>query len=151
MARIASIIMILLALSILASCKQKDPPFVPVVGPPAVGLPSQMPGMPGYESSPNYRPPDTPRSNPSDPLPITAQVKIKDYDFEPSKTQIKAGDAVTWTNEDSAGHPIVADDGQFQSGPLGSGKTYTYKFEKPGTYPYHCSAHPSMKGIIEVK
>ncbi len=30
------------------------------------------------------------------------------------------------------------------------GAKYSHMFAKPGTYPYHCKIHPSMKGTITV-
>lgn len=48
-------------------------------------------------------------------------------------------------------HDLVADDGTtFNSGSMAPGQTYTATFTKAGTYPYHCSIHPSMKGTIVV-
>ncbi len=48
-------------------------------------------------------------------------------------------------------HTVVADNGEFKSGDLGQGATFTFKFDKAGTYPFHCSIHPSMKGTVVVQ
>jgi plastocyanin len=33
---------------------------------------------------------------------------------------------------------------------LNKGETFEFNFTIIGTYPYHCSIHPSMTGIIQV-
>jgi plastocyanin len=82
-------------------------------------------------------------------------VVIKDFAFKPSDLKVKAGTKVTWTNEDSATHTATSDDGsnapaKFDSGDLPKGKSYSFTFEKPGTYKYHCSIHSYMKGTVTV-
>jgi plastocyanin len=47
-------------------------------------------------------------------------------------------------------HNIVADDGSYNSGPLAPGATFTHAFTAAGSYPYHCSIHPNMRGTITV-
>jgi plastocyanin len=34
---------------------------------------------------------------------------------------------------------------------LGAGGSWSYTFTTPGTYTYHCSPHPFMKGTVVVK
>ena len=50
-------------------------------------------------------------------------------------------------------HTIVSDTGSpvtFSSDSISSGASYSFTFTQPGTYAYHCSIHPSMKGTIIV-
>ena len=78
-------------------------------------------------------------------------VTMKDIKFNPSTVNVKVGDTVTWTNDDSVGHDVTADG--FNSGGAGNiepGKTFTHKFAKAGSYKYVCSVHPGMKGTIKV-
>ena len=80
------------------------------------------------------------------------QVSMKDIKFNPGTVTIKPGGKVTWTNDDSVGHDVTADD--FESGSPGGiqgGSTYSHTFKKPGTYDYVCSVHPGMKGTVKVK
>jgi len=70
--------------------------------------------------------------------------------FTPSSITIKEGTTITWTNKDAVDHIVTSDDGLFNSGTLGSGKTYSYKFSAAGTYLYHCSIHPMMTAKIIV-
>jgi plastocyanin len=79
------------------------------------------------------------------------QVSMKDIKFNPGTVTIKPGGKVTWTNDDSVGHDVTADD--FKSGDPGAiqgGSTYSHTFKKPGTYDYVCSVHPGMKGAVKV-
>ncbi len=77
------------------------------------------------------------------------QVSIKNFAFDPAILNIKVGDTVTWTNNDSAAHRISGNG--FQSSDMANGQTYSFKFTAAGTYDYICSIHPSMKGTIVVK
>jgi plastocyanin len=81
-------------------------------------------------------------------------ISIKNFAFEPSTLTVKAGTTVTWVNNDGASHTIVSDTGSpvsFSSDPFATGASYTFTFTQPGTYPYHCSIHPAMKGEIIVQ
>lgn len=78
-------------------------------------------------------------------------VSIQNFAFSPTTLTIKVGDKVTWTNKDSAGHSATADDGSFDTGVLSQGQSGSVTFSKAGTYTYHCSVHPMMKGTIIVK
>lgn len=83
----------------------------------------------------------------------TNTVDIKDYAYAPAKIQVKKGTVVTWTNQDSVRHNINPDkesDDFKASELLAKGETYTFTFNTVGTYTYHCSPHPYMKGTVEV-
>lgn len=90
-------------------------------------------------------------NNPTSPSAATeADVKISGFAFSPTPLEIKAGTTVTWKNEDSVPHTIVADDGSFSSNTLNQGDSFSFTFEKTGSFSYHCSIHTSMKGTITV-
>jgi plastocyanin len=78
-------------------------------------------------------------------------VTISGFAFSPADLTVKTGTTITWTNNDPASHTIVADAGAFSSDPFAKGGTYQFTFSQPGTYAYHCSIHPSMKGTIIVQ
>ncbi|HXS14682.1 MAG TPA: cupredoxin family copper-binding protein [Candidatus Saccharimonadales bacterium] len=78
-------------------------------------------------------------------------VTIQNFAFSPATLTVKVGDKVTWTNQDSAGHSATADDGSFDTGVLPQGQSGSITFNKAGTYTYHCSVHPMMKGTIIVQ
>ena len=78
-------------------------------------------------------------------------VTIQNFAFSPAALTVKVGDKVTWTNQDSAGHSATADDNSFDTGVLSQGQSGSVTFSKAGTYSYHCSVHPMMKGTIIVQ
>ena len=77
-------------------------------------------------------------------------VTIQNMAFSPATLSIKVGDKVTWTNQDSVGHSATADDSSFDTGVIAQGQSVNATFSKAGTYTYHCSVHPNMKGTIIV-
>ena len=83
--------------------------------------------------------------------PVGSQIVISDYKFEPADITVKAGESVTWTNEDSVQHNVAADDGGFEGPLLSKGESYTFTFDTPGSYPYHCTPHPFMKATVTVE
>jgi plastocyanin len=86
-----------------------------------------------------------------DPSSSANTVNIKSYSFQPSTLSVPAGTTVTWINQDNAQHTVTSDkQGQFDSGAIAAGKKFTYTFTAPGSYSYHCSIHPGMKGTIVV-
>ena len=88
------------------------------------------------------------------PAPAADTVTIKGFTFSPSTLTVKAGTTVTWTNQDRVPHSVVADTGSpaaFASDTVASGGSYTFTFTQAGSYPYHCSIHPSMTGMILVQ
>jgi plastocyanin len=96
--------------------------------------------------------PAAPAGTPASPGGNT--ISIKNFAFEPSALTVKTGTTVTWVNNDGASHTIVSDTGSpasFSSDPFTTGASYTFTFTQPGTYSYHCSIHPSMKGTVTVQ
>jgi len=79
-----------------------------------------------------------------------ASVEIKNFAFNPSEISIDKGTSVTWTNKDSVTHDITIDSGLFDHD-LNPGESFSFIFNEPGTYDYHCDIHPSMKGKIIVQ
>ena len=86
-----------------------------------------------------------------------AEVSMKNIQFNPSDVTIKAGETVTWTNDEGVPHDVDETNGpgaQFNSGPQGGmmeGDTFEHTFDQPGTYEYVCRVHaPGMAGTIKV-
>lgn len=88
--------------------------------------------------------------------PGTNGVLIKSMAFTPSTITVAAGTTITWTNNDSVSHTVTSDTGLFDSGSMsstgasGSGGSYSYTFTTAGSFPYHCTIHPSMTGTVIV-
>lgn len=75
--------------------------------------------------------------------------------FHPKQLTVKAGTTITWINKDPVFHSVIADGGQFKSGMVALGQTYSYAFDQPGTYPYYSSGNggpggQGMSGEIDV-
>jgi plastocyanin len=71
--------------------------------------------------------------------------------FAPTSMTVKAGTTVTWTNMDEEPHTVVSTEGLFRSGALDTRESFSFRFEKPGTYHFVCSIHPQMTGTVEVR
>lgn len=86
-------------------------------------------------------------------------VKLSNTKFVPENIRISKGTKVTWVNDDNTDHYINTDSHpahtyfpQQNSKVLKKGDTFSLVFDKPGIYPYHCSAHEaSMKASILVE
>jgi plastocyanin len=91
-----------------------------------------------------------------------AVVTISDFAFLPQKIEIRPGTTVTWSNNDAVTHTVTSTDGfgvdakttfTFGSDALGQGQTFSFTFDKAGTYFYECTIHkslPAMHGEIIV-
>ena len=78
-------------------------------------------------------------------------VMARDFMFAPGALTVHAGATVTWTNKDDEPHTVVSEAGLFRSGALDTGESFSFKFDRPGTYRYVCSIHPRMVGTIIVQ
>ena len=76
--------------------------------------------------------------------------RIAGFAFAPAELHVEAGTEVTWTNADPAPHTVTGDDGTFDSGTLDPDEVFSFRFDRPGTYPYTCSIHPTMRGTVHV-
>ncbi|AIF84540.1 plastocyanin [Candidatus Nitrososphaera evergladensis SR1] len=74
----------------------------------------------------------------------------KSNSYSPNPVRVKAGDTVTWVNDDSATHTATSRDGAFDSNPLKRGEVFSHTFDKEGEYPYFCAIHPNMVGTVVV-
>jgi plastocyanin len=82
--------------------------------------------------------------------------------FEPSEVFVPLGSDVTWTNEDDLAHTINSgmkgyglyeyiQNGTSNSGKLNKRESFSFHFDKLGTYEYFCIPHPWMSGAIIVE
>lgn len=83
-------------------------------------------------------------------------IAIRDMSYSPSRLKITKGTKVTWTNNDTVGHNVVASVPSSSGGLpasnalFGRGETFSHTFETVGVFTYHCTPHPFMKGSVEV-
>src|SRR5205807_10660514 len=66
-------------------------------------------------------------------------IVLKDFHFSPMSLTVPAGATVIWKNLDGEPHTVVSDAGLFRSGGLDQDDSFTFKFDKPGTYRFICS------------
>ena len=78
-------------------------------------------------------------------------VAIRDFKFVPAEANIKVGETVVWTNEDTTPHTVESSDGTLKSDELSKGDTYKFTFTKSGKYDYNCGIHKSMHGSVTVQ
>lgn len=96
--------------------------------------------------------PTNPPTNTNQNTPQTYDISIKSFAFTQTPLTIKKGDTVIWTNEDSAKHTVTSDSGnELNSALIGNDEKYSHTFDSVGTFSYHCTPHPSMKGKIIVE
>jgi LPXTG-motif cell wall-anchored protein len=77
-------------------------------------------------------------------------VTIEGFAFSPKSITVDVGDTVTWRNNDDVAHSATAEDGSFDTGTFGNGRSRSETFDTAGTFQYICTPHPFMKGTVEV-
>ena len=75
----------------------------------------------------------------------TVQVTVENFKFTPNPLTIKVGQTVVWTDKGGR-HTVQTADGYIKSEILTADKTYSKKFDKPGTYTYYCDFHGDKDG-----
>lgn len=78
------------------------------------------------------------------------QVEIVEFTFQTDTVRVTPGTVVRWINRDQVAHTSTAEDGAWKSPLLGPGETFEQKFEEVGEYPYYCTPHPFMRGVVIV-
>lgn len=71
--------------------------------------------------------------------------------FQPENLTVKLGDRVVWVNKDPFPHTATAVSGVFDSKSVGPEKSWKYTPGKRGVFPYVCTLHPTMKGVLRVE
>ena len=76
-------------------------------------------------------------------------VRMEDNFFDQANITVEPGTTVTWVQSGNNPHTTTSYDGLWDSGMIegGSGGTFSFTFEEPGTYDYYCIPHESM-GMI---
>lgn len=72
--------------------------------------------------------------------------------YSPATFTVAVGRTVTWINLDTTAHTVTSNvTGQFDSGSITTGQSWSRTFTQAGTYHYFCSFHPQMTGTIIVQ
>ncbi|MFL5833378.1 MAG: cupredoxin domain-containing protein [Solirubrobacterales bacterium] len=77
------------------------------------------------------------------------RVSIVNFAFKPGTLRVDRGGAVAFANTANTTH--TASSGSFDTKRIAPGKSVTVKFNKRGTFAYHCKIHPFMKGKVLVE
>jgi plastocyanin len=81
---------------------------------------------------------------------IGAKVRIVDFSFMPNTVTITKGQKVVWVNKGTFSHTSTSDTLKWDSGAIAPGARFSVKFNRVGTFTYHCMIHPSMLGSVTV-
>ena len=89
--------------------------------------------------------------------------EMGDQAYDPNPVKVKAGNTVTWTNDDIQAHTVTSGTDSsdpnmgkvFDSSPglstlLSTNQTFSHKFTTAGEFPYFCQLHPTMVGKVVV-
>ena len=97
-------------------------------------------GGDGYSAGPNGN------NGPSTSTTVTVRNNV----FDPAATTVGVGATVSWTwAQGAVAHNVTFDDGPKSATQSTGG--YARTFATAGTYPYHCTQHPSMTGTVTVR
>jgi len=82
--------------------------------------------------------------------PVAAEIRISSLKFATDTVMIAAGQSVRWVNGDPVEH-TVSFDVEPGSPLIPPNASFIHRFDKPGTYSYHCTPHPFMTGVVIVR
>jgi len=85
------------------------------------------------------------------PAAATHTVVIENLQFSPTDLTVNRGDRIVWVNKDLFPHTATAQGKVFDSQSIAANASWSYVASKPGTYPYSCIFHPTMKATLTVK
>jgi plastocyanin len=75
----------------------------------------------------------------------------REWSYAPDQLAVEVGTTVVWTNTGAVAHTVTADDGtSFDSGSIEPKATFALTPTAAGTFAYHCTFHPWMKGTLTV-
>ena len=76
-------------------------------------------------------------------------VHISGADYGAMPSGLKAGDTITFSNDDTVAHTVTARDHSFDLH-LNPGQTAKLTVPKSGTFPIYCIYHSTMRGALVV-
>jgi len=81
----------------------------------------------------------------------TQEVFVQFSAYGPSQLDVLPGETVLWSNVSSRTHTVTSDTGLYDSGDLHPDNRFTFQFNEPGIYRYHCTIHTSITGEVDVR
>jgi plastocyanin len=79
----------------------------------------------------------------------TSGVQIVDSAYIPQRAVVLRGDTVGWHNSSFVNRHTVTSS-TFDSGAISPGGGYFHDFAAPGSFPYACTIHVGMSGVVDV-
>lgn len=79
-----------------------------------------------------------------------ARVSMLSSAFDPPRVGVVAGDTVLWGNTSTQTHNLRSVAAGFDSGRIGPRGSYSRVFASRGSYPYACTIHAFMNGVVDV-
>ena len=114
--------------------------------------PSTTPSpVPAPSPSPSPAPSPAPSGSSSAVAIAVGASTLGNRAYTPDDLNVAAGTTVTWTNTDSVDHTSTSDATGWDSGVVAPGRQFSFAFQTPGTYRYHCAIHPGMVGTVVVR
>jgi plastocyanin len=84
-------------------------------------------------------------------IPASNEISIQANSFVPQTLTIPVNSTVKWKNLDGITHTVTSDNLTWDSGNIPANGTFKFTFTATGTFAYHCTIHPFMKGTIIVQ
>ena len=83
--------------------------------------------------------------------PRTHTITIEDMRFQPEVLELAPGDTIVWLNKDVVPHTATSEVGGFDSNAILTSESWRYTVRKKGNFPYICTFHLAMKGMLRVQ
>lgn len=77
--------------------------------------------------------------------------------YDPPNVTIFVGGEILWRNDDLSAHTVTSGialtgpDGNFDSGLITAGQTFSHRFDESGEFRYFCMIHPWAEGSVTVE
>ncbi|WP_394196054.1 cupredoxin domain-containing protein [Litoreibacter albidus] len=84
------------------------------------------------------------RSVQANSVPVTHEIRIKDFKFSPEQIEVKTGDTIRWINDDLAPHTATAHEYSWDTGEIGGGDVAEILVTSDMEPAYFCAFHPHM-------
>jgi plastocyanin len=77
-------------------------------------------------------------------------VKMDGCTYAPTVTRVPVGAQVRFVNSSQTYHDVTGRNHEWGTDVLDAGEEYRHQFATAGVYPYSCSLHPGMAGVVIV-
>src|SRR3989454_6290053 len=88
---------------------------------------------------------------PSATGPVAAEVRVGGYPLTADPVVIAAGATGRWGHADFVGPTTTLQRGEPGARRISPNGTWAHRFDRPGSYTYHCTPHPFMTGVVIVR